>query len=114
MRRGTRFRQRILILVRGIRLRQRLGRQARMRAAKIRGGRVLTDVDDAFADGAGTDKLLVERIGVAAPDRLGQRRDVLVEAAEHFQDRVLVGEEHVAPHGRIGGSDASEIAEAAG
>ena len=40
--------------------------------------------------------------------------EVLVEAAEHFQHRVLVGEEDVAPHGRVGGGDAGEVAKAAG
>ena len=59
-------------------------------------------------------EMLEQRVAVALADRLGQRRHVLVEAAEHFQHRVLVGEEHVAPHGRIGGGDAGEIAEAAG
>ena len=85
-----------------------------MRAAEIRRGQILADVDDAFADGAGARELLEQGVAVAVADRLGQRRDVLVEAAEHFQHRVLVGEEHVAPHGRVGGGDAGEIAEAAG
>ena len=55
-----------------------------------------------------------QRLAVALANRLGQRRDILVEAAEHFQHRVLVGEEDVAPHRRIGGGDAGEVAEAAG
>ena len=41
-------------------------------------------------------------------------RQVFVEGAEHFQHGVFVGEEHVAPHGRIGRGDAGEIAKAAG
>ena len=39
---------------------------------------------------------------------------ILVEGAEHLQHRFLVGEEHVAPHRRIGGGDAGEVAKAAG
>ena len=39
---------------------------------------------------------------------------ILVEAAEHLEDRVLVVQEDVAPHGRVGGGDAREIAKAAG
>ena len=85
-----------------------------MRAAEIRRGRILADIDDAFADGAGAGELLEQRIAVALADRLGQRRDILVETSEHFQHRILVGEEHVAPHGRVGRGDAGEIAEAAG
>ncbi len=38
---------------------------------------------------------------------------ILVQAAQHLQHRVLVVEEDVAPHGRIGGGDAGEVAKAA-
>ncbi len=55
-----------------------------------------------------------QRFAVAVADRFGQQGNVLVEAAEHFEHRILVGEEHVAPHGRIGSGDAGKIAEAAG
>ena len=53
-------------------------------------------------------------VAVAAADRAGERREVLIEAAEHLQHRLLVVQEDVAPHGRIGGGDAGEVAEAAG
>ena len=39
---------------------------------------------------------------------------ILIEAAQHFQHRIAVVEEDVAPHGGIGGGDAGEIAKAAG
>ena len=76
--------------------------------------RILADVDDPFADGAGADEMLEQRVAVALADRLGQCRNVLVEAAEHFENRILVGEKDVAPHGRIGGGNTREIAETAG
>ncbi len=85
-----------------------------MRAAEIGRRRILADIDDALADGARAREMLVQRLAVALADRLGQQRNILVEAAEHLQHRLLVGEEHVAPHGRIGRRDAGEIAEAAG
>ena len=85
-----------------------------MRPAEIRCRRILADIDNSFADGAGADEMLEQCIAVALADRLGQRRNVFVEAAEHFQHRVLVGEKDVAPHGRIGGGNAREIAETAG
>ena len=100
--------------IRRIGPRQRLVRQLGMRPAEIRRRRILADLDDAAADGARAGEMLEQRLAVAAADRARQRRQVLVEAAEHFQHRVLVGEEHVAPHGRIGGGDAGEIAKAAG
>ena len=37
-----------------------------------------------------------------------------LKRAEHLQHRVLVVQEDVAPHGRVGGGDAGEVAEAAG
>ena len=58
--------------------------------------------------------MIEQRLAVAAPHRPRQRRQVFVEAAEHLQHGVLVGEEHVAPHGRIGRRDPREVAEAAG
>ena len=58
--------------------------------------------------------MLEQSLAVAAPDRAGQLRQIFLEGAEHFQHAVLVGEEHVAPHRRIGRRDAGEIAEAAG
>ena len=57
---------------------------------------------------------LEQRVAVAVADRPLQRRQVLGEAAEHLQHRLLVVEEDVAPHRRVGRGDAGEIAEAAG
>jgi hypothetical protein len=37
-----------------------------------------------------------------------------VKRPEHLQHRLLVVQEDVAPHGRVGGGDAGEVAEAAG
>src|SRR5262245_51310702 len=85
-----------------------------VRAAEIGGRRVLPSLDDAAAYGSGAGEMLEQRLAVAFPDRFGQRRDVLVEAAEHLKHAVLVGEEDVAPHGWIRGGDAGEVAEATG
>ena len=73
--------------------------------------RVLTDLHNAAADGAGAREVLKQRVAVAAADGAGQLRQVFTKGAEHFQHRILVGEEHVTPHRRIGGGDAGEIAE---
>ena len=97
-----------------VRLRQRLVRQAGCGRPKSGAGEILADLDDAAADRARAREMLEQRVAVAVADRARERRDVLVEAAEHLQHGVLVGEEDVAPHGRIGGGDAGEIAEAAG
>ena len=75
---------------------------------------ILADLDDAAADGAGAGEMLEQRLAVAAADRAGELRQILVEGAEHFQHGLLVGEEHVAPHGRVGSRDAGEVAKAAG
>ena len=53
-------------------------------------------------------------VAVLAPDHSLQRRQILVEPAEHLQHRVLVVQEDVAPHGRVGGGDPGEIAKPAG
>ena len=86
----------------------------RMRAAEIRRRGILTNFQDAFADRPRAFEMLEQRVAVAVADGARQRSDVLIEAAEHLQHRILVGEEDVAPHGRIGGRDAGEIAKTAG
>ena len=85
-----------------------------MRAAEIRRARFLPRLDDAAADGARAGEELEQRIAVAEADGALQRRQILTEAAEHFEHRLLVVQEHVAPHRRVGGGDAGEIAKAAG
>jgi hypothetical protein len=100
-------------VVRSVGPRQRLGGQAGCGAAEVGRGRVLADLHDAAADRARAREMIEQRLAVARGWR-GQRRQVLAEAAEHLQHRVLVGEEDVAPHGRVGGGDAGEVAEAAG
>ena len=85
-----------------------------MRAAEIGRRRNLARFDDAAADRARSCEMIEQGLAVAAADRARQLREVFVEGAEHFQHRVLVGEEHVPPHGRIGRRDAGEIAKAAG
>ncbi len=82
--------------------------------AEVRRGGVLACGDDAFARRAGLREQAVQRLAVAEADRALQDRDVLGEAAEHLQRRLLVVEEYVAPHHRIGGGNPREIAEAAG
>ena len=83
-------------------------------AAEVGRGRVLAGLDDAAPDGARLHEQLVERVAVAEADGALQRGQVLAEARQHLQHRLLVVEEHVAPHDGIGGGDAREVAEAAG
>src|SRR5262245_37793619 len=54
--------------------------------------------------------------GLTLPEANGalQGRQILREAPKHLQYRLLVVEEDVTPHNRIGRSDAGEVAEAAG
>src|ERR1700722_19973618 len=92
----------------------RLLAQLRVRPAEIGYGGILADLDDAASDRAGAGEMLEQRLAVAASDRAGQLGEVLVKGAEHFQHRFLVGEEYVAPHDRVGGGDAGEVAKAAG
>src|SRR5262245_12279613 len=65
-------------------------RQAGMRAAEVGRGRVLTDRDDALADRSGAGEVVEQRVAVTAADGARQCGDVLVEAAEHLQHRILV------------------------
>src|ERR1700739_4270419 len=91
----------------------RLLPQLRVRAAEIGRRGILADFDDAAADRAGTGEVLEQRLAVAAPDRARQLGQILVEGAEHFKHRILVGQEYVAPHDRIGARDAGEVAKTA-
>ena len=83
-------------------------------AAEIGGGGVLARLDDAAADGAGAGEVGVQVRPVAEADGALQREELLGEAAEDVEGRVLVGQEHVAPHRGVGGGDAGEVAEAGG
>src|SRR5882757_5534682 len=56
----------------------RLLRQIRMRPAEIRRSRILADLDDAAADGAGAGKMFEQRFAVVAADGAGEFRKVLV------------------------------------
>src|SRR5258708_20857454 len=84
-----------------------------MRTAEVGRRGILTDLDDATADRAGAGEMLEQRLAVAAADRARQLGEILVEGAKHFQHRVLVGQEYVAPHVRVGGRDAGEVVKAA-
>ena len=62
-----------------------------MRPAEVGRCRILADLDDAAADRAGAGEMLEQRLAVAAADRAGELRQILVEGAEHLQHRILVG-----------------------
>ncbi|KIU01294.1 hypothetical protein QU38_02295, partial [Staphylococcus aureus] len=83
-------------------------------APEIGGGIVLPLLDDRAADRAGTAEQLEQLVALAPADRALERGQVLGEALEHVEHRFLVRQEHVAPHGRVRGGDAREVAEAAG
>ena len=63
-------------------------------------------------------RVRVNRLNSASPSPQRtarcKRGQILVEAPQHLQHRFAVVQEDVAPHGRIGGGDAGEIAKAAG
>jgi hypothetical protein len=63
---------------------------------------------------AGPGEVVVEHFAVRDADRALEGGQVLGEALEHFQHRVLVGQEDVAPYRRVRRGDAGEVAEAAG
>src|ERR1700682_1249580 len=104
----------LVVVQRRIRPRQRLGLWLAVRLAKIRRRRVQVELDHAAADGAALGEDVIQRVGVAVAHGARQGREILVEAAEHFQHRLFVVYENVAPHGRIGRGNAGEIAKAAG
>ena len=83
-------------------------------AAEIGGRRFLTEFDDAAPDVAGPGKQREQPVAVAPTDYALQRAQVFGETAEDFEHGLLVVEEDVTPHGRIGGRDAREVAETAG
>src|SRR5579859_517899 len=88
-------------------------RRARV-AAEVWRGAFLARRDDPAADVAGAREELEQLVALAPADGAGERLQVLGEAAEGLQHRVLVGQEDVAPHGRVGGGDAGEVAKAPG
>ena len=57
---------------------------------------------------------LLQLVAFAPADGALQRGQILAEALQHFEHRLAVVQEDVAPHHRIGGGDAGEVAEAAG
>src|SRR5436305_393399 len=85
-----------------------------MRAAEVGRRGILADLHDAAADRAGAAEVFEQRIAIAAPHRARELRQVFAELRQHFQHGVLVVQEHVAPHRRVGSRDAREIAQAAG
>src|SRR5690606_40157702 len=64
------------------------------RSAEVGGRRLLSGGDDAAADGAGAGEEVEQLVALAVADIPLQRRQVLVEAAEHLEDRLLRSEEH--------------------
>ena len=81
---------------------------------KFGAARVLAGVDDFAADGAGSGEEVEQHVAVAPADRALQPRQVFGEAAQDFQHGFAVVQEDVAPHRRVGGGDAGEVAKAAG
>src|SRR4051812_13104753 len=59
----------------------RLLRQIRVRPAEIRRRRILADLDDAAADGAGAGEVVEQRLAVVAADGAGEFRKILGESA---------------------------------
>ena len=59
-------------------------------------------------------EIVVQIVAVAHPDRALQHEQLLGEAPEDVQRRRAVVQEHVAPHGRVGGGDPGEVAKTGG
>src|SRR5881227_492624 len=77
-------------------------------------GSSLLRFDDRTADGAGAGEPVVQGLGVTAADRALQGGQILAEALQQLQNRLAVRQEDVAPHHRVGGGDAGEVAEPPG
>jgi len=73
----------------------------------------LARIDDAPADGAGAGEIVMQHLTIAGADRPLQREELFGEAAEDLQGRILIGQKHIAPHGRITGGNAGKVAKAA-
>ncbi len=74
----------------------------------------LFQVDEALADFSAANDFVFDVGAVTPADRAGHGLSVFGETGEHFEDRVLIGLENVAPHFGVGGGDAGEVAEAGG
>ena len=83
-------------------------------ASEIRRGGVLSLLDDAAPYGAGAREEVEQALSVVCFDHALQRLQISVEAAEHIEHGALVGKKNIAPHGRVRGRDAGEIAKAGG
>ena len=82
--------------------------------AEIRRVDFLAGLDDRAADRAGAGEQVEQLVAVAPADRPLQRGQVFRKPRQHFEDGVLVVQADVAPHGRVGGGKAREIAKARG
>jgi len=71
-------------------------------------------VDDLLAQGTGVPEQGFQLVALAPADGPLQRRQVLAEALQHLQHGLAVVQENIAPHDRVRGGDAGEVAEAAG
>src|SRR3546814_2800190 len=72
---------------------------------EIRRGIILPLLDDRAPDRAGAREPVFELVGIAAPDRLLERGQILVEPLQGREHRILVGKKHVAPHHRVARSE---------
>ncbi len=76
-------------------------------------GIILPLFDDRPPDGPGLREQVEQRVPVIPPDRPLQSRQVLGKTLQHLQHRILVRQEHVAPHSGVGCRDAGEVAKTA-
>ena len=83
-------------------------------ASEIGRGCVLACLDDAAARLASFGEEVEQRLAVAVPNGALEMNEVLCETRQHLQRGFAIVEEHVTPHGGVGGGNAREIAESAG
>ncbi len=81
-----------------------------MTSSEIGSAIVLPLFKDAAAHGAGAGEMFKQRIAIVPTDRALHRRQVFRKALEHFQHRLFVGQEHVAPLRWVGRRNTGELA----
>ena len=70
---------------------------------------MLAGLDNTAADFPGAGKQALQRLAVADANRALQPRQILRQAAQHFQHRLAIIEEYVAPHHRVRSGNAGEV-----
>ena len=71
---------------------------------------VLPGLDDPAPDRTGMGKIVEKPVAVTGANGPLQGKKLFGEPTQDFQRRLLVGQEHITPHGRVRGRDTGEVA----